>query len=209
MARVFSTNPQKNFFEDRDDRELSVKARLKAGHDACSRRGASSRCSRRTSSASIRQLNRDRGAAVRTQFEMRTRGDDGELEIQRDLRGPGAGGAAGGVHQRRRPSLEPRPHAHARNRRPAGDGRRAFPARPAAADRKPDARVPRWIGRRSPSATAASVPRHVQHSDRACRSTIPFRMDTRVLLASLALSVVERARCAAWRRRCRARARTW
>ena len=31
MARVFSTNPQKNFFEDRDDRELSVKARLKPG----------------------------------------------------------------------------------------------------------------------------------------------------------------------------------
>ena len=29
--RVFSTNPQKNFFEDRDDRELSVKARLKPG----------------------------------------------------------------------------------------------------------------------------------------------------------------------------------
>ena len=31
MAPVFSTNPQKNFFEDRDDRELSVKARLKPG----------------------------------------------------------------------------------------------------------------------------------------------------------------------------------
>ena len=31
MARVFSTNPQKDFFEDRDDRELSVKARLKPG----------------------------------------------------------------------------------------------------------------------------------------------------------------------------------
>ena len=31
MAPVFSTNPQKNFFEDRDDRELNVKARLKPG----------------------------------------------------------------------------------------------------------------------------------------------------------------------------------
>src|SRR6185295_15372315 len=31
MARAFSTNPQKSFFEDRDDRELSVKARLKPG----------------------------------------------------------------------------------------------------------------------------------------------------------------------------------
>src|SRR5258708_11996116 len=31
MARVFSINPQKNFFEDRDHRELNVKARLKPG----------------------------------------------------------------------------------------------------------------------------------------------------------------------------------
>src|SRR5260370_12902357 len=31
MAPVFSTNLQKNFFEDRDDRELSVRARLKPG----------------------------------------------------------------------------------------------------------------------------------------------------------------------------------
>src|SRR5207245_576531 len=31
MAPVFSTNRQKNFFEDRDDRELNVKARLKTG----------------------------------------------------------------------------------------------------------------------------------------------------------------------------------
>src|SRR6267378_480643 len=31
MARVFSTNRQKNFSEDRDDRELNVRARLKPG----------------------------------------------------------------------------------------------------------------------------------------------------------------------------------
>ena len=31
MARVFTTDLQKNFFEDRDDRELNVKARLKPG----------------------------------------------------------------------------------------------------------------------------------------------------------------------------------
>src|SRR5271170_7557648 len=31
MARVFSTNLRKNYFEDRDDRELGVKARLKPG----------------------------------------------------------------------------------------------------------------------------------------------------------------------------------
>jgi hypothetical protein len=29
MARVFSTNRQKNFFADRDDRELTLRARLK------------------------------------------------------------------------------------------------------------------------------------------------------------------------------------
>ena len=31
MAKVFSTDPQKNFFEDRDDRELAVRGRLKPG----------------------------------------------------------------------------------------------------------------------------------------------------------------------------------
>ena len=34
MARMFTTNLQKNFFEDRDDRELNVKARLKSGTHA-------------------------------------------------------------------------------------------------------------------------------------------------------------------------------
>ena len=34
MARVFSTNLQKNFFEDRDDRELHVKRAVETGHDA-------------------------------------------------------------------------------------------------------------------------------------------------------------------------------
>ena len=41
----------------------------------------SSPCSRKTSNASIRQLNRDRGAAVHTQFEMRTRDDDGNWKF--------------------------------------------------------------------------------------------------------------------------------
>ena len=130
--RLFSTNPQKNFFEDRDDRELSVKARLKPGttlQQAQSELAVLAQDFERE----YPQLNRDRGAAVHTQFEMRTRDDDAQLEIRRDLRDPGAGGAAGGVHQRRGTSLEPRPHAHARNRRAAGAGRRAFPADPAAA----------------------------------------------------------------------------
>ncbi len=76
MARVFSTNPQKDFFVDRDDRELTVRARLKPGATLRQARRTSSPCSRGTSSASIRSSNRDRGAAVRTQFEMRTQDDD-------------------------------------------------------------------------------------------------------------------------------------
>jgi len=75
MARVFSTNPQKNFLEDRDDRELNVKARLKPG--------TTMRAARSELAVLVQnfereypQLNRDRGAAVHTQFEMRTQGDD-------------------------------------------------------------------------------------------------------------------------------------
>jgi predicted permease len=75
MARVFSTNPQKNFLEDRDDRELSVKARLKPG---TTQRQAQSELDlvAKDFEREYSQLNRNRGAAVHTLFEMRTRADD-------------------------------------------------------------------------------------------------------------------------------------
>jgi len=75
MARVFSTNPQKNFLEDRDDRELSVKARLKSG---TTQQQAQSELAvlAQDFAREYPQLNRNRGAAVRTQFEMRTQVDD-------------------------------------------------------------------------------------------------------------------------------------
>jgi predicted permease len=75
MASLFSTNPQKNFFVDRDDRELTLRARLKPGTPLREARnelavlaGGFER--------EYPKLNRDRGAAVRTQFEMRTQNDD-------------------------------------------------------------------------------------------------------------------------------------
>src|ERR1039457_5853448 len=74
MAAVFSTNPQKHFFEDRDDRELSVKARLKRGkttQQAHSELAVLAQNFERD----YPQLNRNRGAAVHTQFEMLTRND--------------------------------------------------------------------------------------------------------------------------------------
>ncbi len=75
MARVFSTSLQKNFFVDRDDRELTVRARLKAGttlRHASNELAALARHLEREYPKS----NRDRGAAVHTQFEMRTRDND-------------------------------------------------------------------------------------------------------------------------------------
>jgi len=75
MARTFSTEPTKKFFVDRDDRELSLRARLRpgVGPDAAGRELAllAARFERE-----YPQFNRNRGAAVRTQFEMRTREDD-------------------------------------------------------------------------------------------------------------------------------------
>jgi ABC-type antimicrobial peptide transport system permease subunit len=75
MARVFSTNPQKNFLEDLDDRELHVRARLKAGTTL---RQAQSELAvlANTFEREYPQTKRYRGAAVHTQFEMRTRDDD-------------------------------------------------------------------------------------------------------------------------------------
>ena len=75
MARVFSTNPRKDFFVDRDDRELTVRARL--------RRGTTLRDARNELAVLARgfeheypKINRDRGASVHTQFEMRTQDND-------------------------------------------------------------------------------------------------------------------------------------
>src|ERR1035438_785630 len=80
MARVFSTNRQKNFFEDRDDRELNVRARLKPGttiEQAQSELAVLAKNFERE----YPKANRSRGAAVHTQFQMRTRADDGNWKF--------------------------------------------------------------------------------------------------------------------------------
>lgn len=75
MARVFTINPQVNFFEDRDDRELSVKGRLKPGIALAQARSELDVLTQGFA-RDYPNLNRNRGGAVRTQFEMRTQGDD-------------------------------------------------------------------------------------------------------------------------------------
>jgi predicted permease len=75
MANVFSTDPQKNFLVDRDDRELALRARVKPGtplRDARHELALLAKGFERE----YPKLNHNRGAAVRTQFEMRTRDDD-------------------------------------------------------------------------------------------------------------------------------------
>ena len=74
MSRVFSTNPQKNFLEDRDDRELFVKARLKPDIPIAQAQSEIAVLAQ-DFEREYPQFNRERGAAVRTQFEMRTRTD--------------------------------------------------------------------------------------------------------------------------------------
>jgi macrolide transport system ATP-binding/permease protein len=75
MARVFATNRQKNFFEDRDDRELNVRARLKPGTSLKQAQNELAVLAKDFESE-YPKINRNRGAAVHTQFEIRTRGDD-------------------------------------------------------------------------------------------------------------------------------------
>jgi predicted permease len=74
MARVFSTNLQKNFFEDRDDRELKVKARLKPGTTLQQARNELAVLAQNFE-GEYPKVNRSRGAGVYTQFETRTRED--------------------------------------------------------------------------------------------------------------------------------------
>jgi len=75
MARTFSSNPRKDLLLDRDDRELVVRARLKPG---ATLELASNELAllAKNFEREYPKLNRDRGAAVRTQFQMRTRDDD-------------------------------------------------------------------------------------------------------------------------------------
>ena len=75
MAPVFSTDIQKNFFEDRNDRELRVSARLKPGATLQQAQNEIAVLAKNFESA-YPKANRGRGAAVHTQFEMRTRADD-------------------------------------------------------------------------------------------------------------------------------------
>jgi macrolide transport system ATP-binding/permease protein len=75
MAPVFSTNIQKNFFEDRDDRELSVHARLKPGTSLGQARNELAVLAKNFE-GEYQQVNRGRGAAVFTQFQTRTIEDD-------------------------------------------------------------------------------------------------------------------------------------
>jgi predicted permease len=75
MAGTFSTDPKKDFFVDRDDRELTVRARLKSGTTLREARNELAVLARGFE-REYPKVNRDRGAAVRTQFEMRTQNND-------------------------------------------------------------------------------------------------------------------------------------
>jgi putative ABC transport system permease protein len=75
MAPVFSTDPQKNFFEDRDDRELHLRARLKPGTTLQQAQNELAVLAQNFE-RDYPKVSRGRGAAIHTQFEMRTRTDD-------------------------------------------------------------------------------------------------------------------------------------
>lgn len=80
MARTFSTNLEKNFFEDRDDRELRISARLKPDATVQQAQNELAVLAKHFES-DYPQFNRDRGATVHTAFEMRTRPDDGNWKF--------------------------------------------------------------------------------------------------------------------------------
>ena len=75
MAPVFSTNRQKNFFEDRDDRKLNIRARLKPDGTLQQAQNELAVLGKNFESE-YPKFNRGRGSAIHTHFEMRTRYDD-------------------------------------------------------------------------------------------------------------------------------------
>ena len=75
MADVLSTDRRQDFFEDRNDRGLTVRARLAPRTSLRDARNEVAVLARAWEREHPR-TNRERGAAVRTQFEMRTRDSD-------------------------------------------------------------------------------------------------------------------------------------
>ena len=75
MARVLSIGPGKDFFLDRDARGLTVRGRLKSGATLVGAGNELAAVARDFERAYPRE-NRDRGAAVRTLFQMRTQDGD-------------------------------------------------------------------------------------------------------------------------------------
>ncbi len=75
MARKFSTNPTKSFFVDRDDRELVVRARLKPGATLRQARNELGLLAQNFE-REYPKTNQGRGATVRTRFDMRTQDKD-------------------------------------------------------------------------------------------------------------------------------------
>jgi predicted permease len=74
MARTFSTNIEKNFFEDRDDRELKVKARLLPSATLAQARNEVAVVAKNLEH-DYPNVTRSRGATVYTQFQARTTED--------------------------------------------------------------------------------------------------------------------------------------
>jgi macrolide transport system ATP-binding/permease protein len=74
VARTFSTNIEKNFFEDRDDRELNVKARLQPGTTLPQARNELGVVAKNFE-RDYPNVTRSRGATVYTQFQTRTTED--------------------------------------------------------------------------------------------------------------------------------------
>ena len=80
MKQKLFANTQKNFFEDRDDRELNVRGRLKAGVTIEEARGEMTVLAKNFENA-YPQLNKGRSAAVHSEFEMRGLRDDGDSKL--------------------------------------------------------------------------------------------------------------------------------
>ena len=80
MAHVFSTNIDKNFFEDRDDRELNVKARLKPDASLQDARNELALLAKGFE-RDYPKVTRSRGAAVYTQFQTLRRGNGKAFQL--------------------------------------------------------------------------------------------------------------------------------
>ena len=199
MSRVVSPNPHKELLRRPRRPRVERQGEVEGGHDARAGAERAGGSFAQNFERDYPQFNRSRGASARHPVRDAYARRRHQLEVQRDLRACSRSAWLAVAYTNAAGLLLSR--ARARTTRGIAVrlalGRQPLPSDPPVADRKPHARSRGRPRRRCRGLRGHHVPLEFSIPSEL-PVTIPFRMDTRVLIAALVLSVVSARFCAAW-----------